>query len=459
MDTEENRNYTYELASFIAETNVPGEVRHTARRYLLDWLGSAIGGGGSEPASIARKVADILGGNQSSTIIASGKKTSAPLAAFCNATASHVIEMDDLDRTSITHPAAPVIACALSIAEQYELSGEELLDGIAIGYEVCVRVGEALGPTHYEYWHTTGTAGTAGAAAAAARLLGLNIKQSAHTLGSAGTMAAGLWEFLSDGAMSKQLHPAKAAHDGALAALLASEGFTGASHIFEGKKGILNAMSRAPRPNMLTDNLEHLAERSDVWKINFVSFKVHSSCRHTHAAVDGAIRIADSNSFEITDIADVKVEIYSQALGLLDGVEPVTPWAAKFSLPFCVATALRYKDCTPSRFTEETILDETTLALAEKISFDTKEDLDSMYPAAWPSRVMVRLQNGASYETQVDYPAGDPETDVTTEQLSEKFRSLAYPYLEHNTDSVIELVMQRTYAPKARELTDVIGHK
>ena len=104
--------------------------------------------------------------------------------------------MDDLDRTSITHPAAPVIACALSIAEQYELSGEELLDGIAIGYEVCVRVGEALGPTHYEYWHTTGTAGTAGAAAAAARLLGLNIKQSAHTLGSAGTMAAGLWEFL-----------------------------------------------------------------------------------------------------------------------------------------------------------------------------------------------------------------------------------------------------------------------
>ena len=97
--------------------------------------------------------------------------------------------------------------------------------------------------------------------------------------------------------------------------------------------------------------------------------------------------------------------------------------------------------------------------MAEKISFDTKEDLDSMYPAAWPSRVMVRLQNGASYETQVDYPAGDPETDVTTEQLSEKFRSLAYPYLEHNTDSVIELVMQRTYAPKARELTDVIGHK
>ena len=72
MDTEENRNYTYELASFIAETNVPGEVRHTARRYLLDWLGSAIGGGSSEPASIARKVADILGGNQSSTIIASG---------------------------------------------------------------------------------------------------------------------------------------------------------------------------------------------------------------------------------------------------------------------------------------------------------------------------------------------------------------------------------------------------
>ena len=95
-------------------------------------------------------------------------------------------------------------------------------------------------------------------------------------------------------------------------------------------------------------------------------------------------------------------EMYSQALGLLDGVEPVTPWAAKFSLPFCVATALRYKDCTPSRFTEETILDETTLALAANISFDTKEDLASMYPAARPSRVMVRLHNGATDEATVD---------------------------------------------------------
>jgi 2-methylcitrate dehydratase PrpD len=95
--------------------------------------------------------------------------------------AADVVEMDDLDRTSITHPAAPVIAAALALGEQYEASGDEILDAIAIGYEVCIRVGEALGPAHYEYWHTTGTAGTSGAAAAAARIVNTQPTPLLHT--------------------------------------------------------------------------------------------------------------------------------------------------------------------------------------------------------------------------------------------------------------------------------------
>ncbi|MDO9444557.1 MAG: MmgE/PrpD family protein, partial [Dehalococcoidia bacterium] len=165
---------TADLARFIVEARVPADVRRTTRRYLLDWLGSTVAGGELRPPAIIREVIEDLGGHPQATVLADGSRTSAPLAALANAAASHVLEMDDLDRASISHPAAPVVAAALAVAERDGATGEELLNAIAIGYEVMIRVGEALGPSHYEHWHTTGTAGTFGAAAAAARLSRLN---------------------------------------------------------------------------------------------------------------------------------------------------------------------------------------------------------------------------------------------------------------------------------------------
>src|SRR5690606_25913440 len=123
------------------------------------------------------------------------------------------------------------------------------------GYEAGIRIGEFLGRTHYTIFHTTGTAGTLAAAAATGRLLGLDPAQMLHALGSAGTQAAGLWEFLRDGADSKQLHTAKAAADGMTAAWLARDGFTGASRILEGPQGMAAGMSRDADPARLTDGL------------------------------------------------------------------------------------------------------------------------------------------------------------------------------------------------------------
>jgi 2-methylcitrate dehydratase PrpD len=203
---------------------------------------------------------------------------------------------------------------------------------------------------------------------------------------------------------------------------------------------------------LLTKDLGELSTNSTIWKINFVSFKVHSSCRHTHAAVDGAISLASDNNIDIDDVKSVDVEIYSQALSLLEGVEPSSPWAAKFSLPFCVATALRYKDCSPSRFTDTTITDPHTLALAQKISFRTSSRLDEMYPEAWPSVVKISLRNGSLLQTQVDFPAGDPETDVSSDQLSEKFRLLTQDVLGERTDRLIERIFDDTEIPGARNL-------
>ena len=406
------------LAAFIVTAEVPADTRRIARRYLLDWLGSTLAGGEMRPPSLLREVINELGGHSQATVIATGGRTSAPLAAFANAAASHVLEMDDLDPGSIYHPAAPTVAAALAVGEQLSVDGDALLDAIAIGYEVGIRVGEALGPTHYEHWHTTGTAGTFGATAAAARLYALDAEQTLQALGSAGTMTAGLWEFLADGAMSKQLHPAKAAHDGIIATLIAKQGFTGASRILEGDKGLLAAMSSAPSPQRLTDGL---AANMTAWRISGVAFKVHAACRHTHSAVDAALNLRDAHSITPDQIERVDVRIYSQALGLLDGMEPTTPYAAKFSLPFCIAVALTYGDLGPGRFSETTIREKLTLDLVDRVSFEPDPAFDALYPETWPSSVTITLRDGTEVTDRVDFPAGDVRAGVENDDLAAKF--------------------------------------
>ncbi|MBM3139734.1 MAG: MmgE/PrpD family protein [Chloroflexi bacterium] len=440
------------LARFLTTAAVPAHVRSITRRYLLDWLSSALAGGELHPPRIARSVVDSLGGEPQATVLATGTRTSAPLAAFANAAASHVLEMDDLDRDSISHPAAPIVSAALAVAERDGTPPEALLDAIAVGYEVGIRVGEALGPSHYEHWHTTGTAGTLGAAAAAARLARLDEGAALSALGTAGTMAAGLWEFLADGAMSKQLHPAKAAHDGILASILAAAGFSAASRILEGPKGLLAAMSDAPRPDRLTDGLDARMPR---WRIEGVSFKVHASCRHTHSAVDAALALRRAGLRPET-IARVDVRLYRQALGLLAGVEPHSPYAAKFSLPFCVASALIHGDLAPQRFTDDTIADRETLALTERVSFTTDPELDVLYPRAWPSVVTVTTTAGNTVTERVDHPAGDPESGIGDAEIAAKFVTLTEPILGPRALETVERVLRRDPPPSARELASLV---
>ncbi len=441
------------LARFVAEASVPEAVRRTARRYLLDWLGSTLAGGELAPPRIVEALVDELGGTSQATVLASGRRSSAPLAALANAAASHVLEMDDLDRASISHPGAPVIAASLAVGERDGASGEELLDAIAIGYEAMIRIGEALGPAHYEHWHMTGTAGTLGAASAASRLAGFDAHTTLMALGSAGTMTAGLWEFLADGAMSKQLHPAKAAHDGVLAALLAGRGFTAATRILEGPKGLFAAMAPAGDPGAIVAGL---GPQMASWRIGGVSFKVHASCRHTHPAVDAALALREEQGLGPAEVEHVSVRLYGQALGLLEGMEPTTPYAAKFSLPYCVASALTHGDLAPQRFSEEAITDRGVLELADRISFSVDPELDALYPRAWPSIVSVTTRDGRTLERRVDHPAGDPENGLTDEDVAAKFTSLVGPLLGSRGGEIARDVLAGDPAPDAREIAGAV---
>lgn len=427
------------LAEFIDGVrceDLPRETVRMARLAFLDWLGSALRGGRERPALMTLSVLRAQGGTPQATLLPSRDRTCALNAALGNGVASHIMELDDVHRASIVHLAAAVIPAALAAAEMVHAGGRGLIEAIVAGYETAARVGEAVTPAHYYYFHNTGTCGTFGACAAAGKLLGLDRRQMVWALGNAGTQAAGLWEFLADGAMSKHLHPGKAAQNGLLAALLAREGFTGATAVIEGEKGFCRAMASRFDLSRITDGLG-----KPPFKVEENSFKIHSSCRHTHPAIDVTLDLVSRHGITPSRVAGIAVRTYRTALQITDNPVPDTIYAAKFSLPFCVALAMVRGSCGIEDFSEESLRDEEIRDLMGRVRLSVDEDFDAAHPAKWAAAVDISGPSGEIYSGRTDFPRGDPENPVDQGVLADKFRRMAlFAWEEQAVERLLETV-------------------
>src|SRR5258708_15990811 len=238
---------TGELASFLTSLrfeHVPRAVVDRTEDLILDWIDSALAGRNAKPVSILERFATTMGPSDGpSEILASRRRTSPLFAALVNGASSHVVEQDDVHNGAVFHPATVVFPAVLAAAQHTGASGRDVVVAAVVGYETGILIGAFLGRSHYRVFHTTGTAGGRPAPPTLARVLGADAPTMLHALGSAGTPGAGLWEFLRDAADSKQLHTAKAASDGLLAAYIARDGFTGAKRILEGEQGMAAGVS------------------------------------------------------------------------------------------------------------------------------------------------------------------------------------------------------------------------
>lgn len=411
---------TEELSQYIVQLtydDLPKEVIEFTKVCILDWYGSAIAGMDEPPVMALKEILLEMGGNEQVTLI-SGEKTSIANAAMIHGAASHVVELDDIHKASVIHAATVVIPAALAVCEAYDLSGEALITGIVAGYEICYRIGEAVTPSHYHYWHNTATCGTFGSAAAAAKVLGLNEKQTMHALGNAGTQAAGLWEFIEDGANSKQLHTAKAAYNGVLAAQLAKKGFTGAAKILEGNRGFFKAMSK-------TYNEDKIVERlGEQYKIMENGFKLFASCRHTHPSMDCVQQLMHDHEIQPTEIKKILIETYQTVLDITDNAHPHSIYAAKFSIQFCVSLLMQKGRATLKDFNQDTLHDSAIRALMKEVHVVSTKELNEAYPEKWGAKVTIILKDDTSYRMATDFPRGDPENPANQDELIEKFQSL-----------------------------------
>jgi 2-methylcitrate dehydratase PrpD len=336
-----------------------------------------------------------------------------------NAAASHYAEQDDVHNGSVFHPAAVVCPVVLAIAQAQGRSGRELLTAMVAGYEVGIRVGEFLGRSHYKVFHTTGTAGTLAAAAAAGRLLALNPERMLDAFGSAGTQAAGLWEFLRDAADSKQLHTAHAAVAGLTSAYLAQDGFVGAKRILEGRQGLAAGMSSDAAPARLVDGL------GTRWALAETSFKFHASCRHTHPAADALLQVMHGHRLSPDDIVRVTAHVHQAAIDVLGPViNPRTLHQAKFSM----GTVLGLIACRGHAGIQEFATDfaaPEVVAFRSRVNMSLDPEVDAAYPARWIGKVSVETSDGRTLLGRIDEPKGDPGNTLSRPEIEAKARRLA----------------------------------
>ncbi len=445
---------THALATYLAGLryeDLPSAVVQRTEDLLLDWVGSALAGRNARPVVALERFAAQMGPADGPSEIFVARRHSSPLfAALVNGASSHVVEQDDVHNGSVFHPGTVVWPAALATAQQTGATGRDLIVAAAAGYEAGIRVGEFLGRSHYKVFHTTGTAGTLAAAAATAHLLHASDEQMLHALGSAGTQAAGLWEFLRDAADSKQLHTAKAAADGLLAAYLAMDGVTGARRILEGEQGMAAGMSTDANPARLT---EGLGER---WGILETSFKAHASCRHTHPAADALLALMRAHELPPERIAHVRAHVYQAAIDVLGPAAAArTIHQSKFSMGFVLAQIAYNGHADIGDFTQEALARPELRAFLDRVEMVYDPEIEAAYPARWIGLVEVETTDGQRLTSRIESPRGDPDNTLTRPELEAKAYHLA-EYQRGATEQEMAQVIARIWSldqqPNVRDL-------
>ncbi len=403
---------------------LPEAVAHHAKRAVIDWFSALFPGIGEAPGPQLMRAHAAEIGHGRSSLPGQRQRAFAATAAWINGSISHAVEFDDIFRDAVYHPGCPTIGAALAVAEAQGASGADFLRAVTVGYEISTRIGVAVQPSHYRFFHTTGTVGCFGSAAATAALLApAQPEVMRHALATAASLAAGLQQAFRSDAMTKALHAGHAGWVGVTAGQGAASGITGATDILEGEAGFGKALSDGAQWARAT---EALGER---YNIQAITQKNHGCCGHTFAAIDAMLEIRQREALSASQIAAIRVETYQTALDVTGNFEPRTAFEAKFSLPYVVAHALLHGAVRLNAFGPQRLEDADIRSLMARTQLVADPQLSAGFPAQRAARIVVTLHDGRVIEQFAPCRKGDPEAPLSDADLDDKFLELASPVI------------------------------
>jgi 2-methylcitrate dehydratase PrpD len=407
------------LAKFVATQPSKGwsdAVDHEAHRTFMNWLGCAVGASQHEAADAALAAVAMLQPAAQASVLGRKDKVDMGSAALVNGITSHTFDFDDTHLKTIIHPAGPVASALLALAEHTGSSGRELIDALVIGIDVSCRVGNAMYPDHYDRgWHITGSTGTLGAAAACARLLKLDVEQTAMALGIAASQPVGMREQF--GTMTKPFHPGGAARAGLMSALLASKGFTASPKALEAPRGMMQTVSTKNDWNEITGELGQRFE------ISFNSYKPFACGIVIHPSIDACAQLR-ARGVTPSQVERIELKVHSLVLELTGKKEPQDGLQAKFSVYHGCAAGLTFGYAAEDEFSDEVVTRDDMVALRRKVVATVDDSIDEA-----SADVTAVLKDGRRVHVFVEHAIGSLQNPMTDANLEAKFRGLSDPIL------------------------------
>lgn len=385
---------------------------HEAKRSMLNFFATALGSANDPAVTAALRTLLPFSGAATSTIIGRTERLDAMCASFLNAISANLLDFDDTHLDTIIHPAAPVAAPVLALAQARGFSGQVVLTAFILGVEVECRVGNAVSPGHYARgWHITSTCGVFGAAAACAKLLGLSADQISNAIGIAASQSAGIVENLPSAA--KNVSVGNAARNGLFAALLAAEGYSASPRAIEGTLGWARAMGDEPDMTQLTGGL------GKTWEIAKNTYKPYPAGIVFHAVIDACFELRASLNQRIDNIASITVQ--GSALLLARGDRPVrNERDARVSIHHCAACALLLGMAGVTEFADATVFRPDIVSLRQKV----RAMLDASLPDG-AARVIIQLTSGETFEKLVMEAKGSLADPLSDRDVEAKVRDCA----------------------------------
>ena len=440
--------FTQELARFISETSgdaIPDVYLEYAKLNFLDTVGVGIAGMSTPLVKKLIAFADEMGGNEQSSVLVGDKKRSAAQAALINGSAMHAYDFDDTSSRFWGHASASIVPSLLAVAELEGGSGREILNAYLIGLQASFVVADSVGEVMYDAGiHNTSALGIIASGAACARLLGLDKEGASRALAASATQCFGLKR--SFGTMCKPFHAGRAAEGAVMAALLARDGFTGATDIFEGPNGLFAVYGGEA-------DVMSLAALGEEWGVANILQKAHAACQWTHSPINAAMELQKAHNIAHKDIVAIEVVASDIALKTADVRVPKTGLQAKFSVPYGVANGLVTGDTGLAGYTDEAVKNPDALALIEKMTTRAHPKAEK-----FQAKVSITTKDGETYSQFADVFAEEPMPEDRLKTVVDKFFDNTVPILgEAKAKSASDLILHFEKVDGVSELFDILN--
>jgi 2-methylcitrate dehydratase PrpD len=418
------------LAAFVANASWTALAAqgHEAKRSILNFFATALGSAYDPAVTSALRAMSVFGGTATSAIIGRPERLDPLGASFVNAISANLLDFDDTHLETIIHPAAPVAAPVLALAEARGYAGREVLTAFILGVEVECRIGNAVSPGHYARgWHITSTCGVFGAAAACARLLGLPADKIANAIGIAASQSAGIVENLPSAA--KNVSVGNAARNGLFAALLAEQGYEAAPYAIEGPLGWARAMGDVPDMGRMLGGL------GESFELAKNTYKPYPAGIVFHAVIDACFKLRSRLGGRVDGIAAIIVR--GSALLLARGDRVVrNERDARVSIHHCAAVALLTGTASVEEFSQAIVARADIVALRQKV----RAELDPALPDG-AAQVEITLLSGEKLGEIVTAAHGSLADPLSDADIEAKLRAgLRLGGADWNGQSIIDAV-------------------